>query len=216
MTQDVSTRGIGVASATALHLAVGWALWSLTTTGAPMRSQTDEGAGRVMSVRVVSLGPSGAIANDALATGIRPTVAHLSHASAGASEQASPALRLDHSATGAAAAATAATPSMNAQSVDLPNSEVLAYRTLLETHLARYRVYPVSARQAGSQGVVTVHFVSDRTGKVVNAWIETSSGVSVIDDEALEEIARAQPLPPFPSGWPDKLDISLPLIFRLG
>jgi protein TonB len=51
---------------------------------------------------------------------------------------------------------------------------------------------------------------------VIDAWIDTSSGVSTIDQEALEAVARAQPLPPFPSDWPGKVDFSLPVTFKLG
>ena len=56
----------------------------------------------------------------------------------------------------------------------------------------------------------------NRDGSVASAWLETTSGVAEIDREAVAAIIRAQPLPPFPTGWPDQLDISLPVSFKLG
>lgn len=102
------------------------------------------------------------------------------------------------------------------QMADLPNSEALAYRQRLESHLARYRVYPVGARTAAQQGVVTVYFTMTRDGRVLKAWVETSSGVSDLDAEALAAVIRAQPLPRYPESWPAQLDVSLPVTFRLG
>lgn len=99
---------------------------------------------------------------------------------------------------------------------DLPNSEVMAYRQQLENHLARFRTYPLTARAAGRQGVVTVSFTMTRDGRVLDAWAETSSGVSELDEEAMAAILRAQPLPAYPSNWPGRLPVSLPIAFRLG
>src|SRR3546814_15191578 len=87
---------------------------------------------------------------------------------------------------------------------NLPAAEMLAYRARLQEHLARYRIYPPAARHAGQQGVVQIHFVMDRGGRVIDAWIESGSGFDEIDREALGSIMRAQPLPALPGTWPDR------------
>ncbi|MCG2842825.1 energy transducer TonB [Sandaracinobacter sp. RS1-74] len=99
---------------------------------------------------------------------------------------------------------------------ELPSAEVLAYRQRLESHLARYRLYPASAREGGREGVVMLHFEMTHDGKVLKAWVGESSGVADIDREAVAAVLRAQPLPPFPQSWPGQLDIILPVSFRLG
>jgi periplasmic protein TonB len=97
----------------------------------------------------------------------------------------------------------------------LPDAELLAYRTRLEAHLARFRIYPASARSAGQEGTVHLRFLMDHEGRVIDAWIEGSSGISDIDREALASVVRAQPLPSLPAGWPDRMDISLPIEFEI-
>jgi protein TonB len=69
---------------------------------------------------------------------------------------------------------------------------------LLFSHLLRYRQYPSSAQAAGREGIVTLSFTMDRTGRVLARRIVRSSGVAALDAEALAMIERAQPLPPFP------------------
>ncbi|MGI9360976.1 MAG: energy transducer TonB family protein, partial [Parasphingorhabdus sp.] len=95
-------------------------------------------------------------------------------------------------------------------------ADVLAYRQRLEAHLARYRIYPQSAREAGREGVVMLHFVMMKDGRVIQAWVGESSGVNDIDREAVAAVFRAQPLPALPQGWPTRLNVELPVTFKLG
>lgn len=99
---------------------------------------------------------------------------------------------------------------------NLPSDEALAWRGRVETHLARYRLYPPGAAHEGQQGIALIQFTVDRNGQVGQVWIAASSGVADIDRETIAAILRAQPLPIFPAGWPDKLDVRLPVSFRLG
>lgn len=108
-------------------------------------------------------------------------------------------------------ASSANVPSMS----DLPSQEAAVWRQRVQTHLAQYRLYPPVAAHDGQQGVALVQFTVDRHGKVSEAWVATSSGIASIDYETIAAILRAQPLPPFPAGWPDTLDIRLPVAFRL-
>lgn len=103
------------------------------------------------------------------------------------------------------------TPSMS----DLPSEEAMVWRARVQAHLSQFRLYPANAAHDGEQGVALVQFTVDRHGNVSQAWVATSSGIAAIDKETIAAILRAQPLPPFPTGWPDTLDVRLPVAFRL-
>lgn len=90
-----------------------------------------------------------------------------------------------------------------------------AFRAQLLRHIERFRRYPQQAQAAGTEGVVQVHFVMNRKGEVLDAWIEMSSGSKLLDDEAIAAILRARPLPPPPASWPDSFGVTLPIGFSL-
>lgn len=116
---------------------------------------------------------------------------------------------------------SASSPSRGAQTTSTPvmtdfaSADALAWRARVQSHLSRYRLYPPGAASGGQQGFALVQFTVGRDGTVTDAWIASSSGIADIDRETIAAILRAQPLPPFPAGWPDKLDVSLPVAFRL-
>lgn len=95
------------------------------------------------------------------------------------------------------------------------SSIALKYQKTLLAHIAHYRRYPVAARREGLQGVVLVVFAMQRDGNVLDVWIETSSGQTVLDSAAVDTIRRAQPLPAIPPQLPDRLNISVPVAFAL-
>ncbi|MFC4253979.1 TonB family protein [Altererythrobacter xixiisoli] len=94
-------------------------------------------------------------------------------------------------------------------------AEVQAYRALLLRHIQQHQQYPLPSRQAGEQGVAQVRFVMDRSGRLGEAWVETTSGSGPLDAEALAALRRAQPLPPPPDSWPQSFEVVLPILFRL-
>lgn len=108
-----------------------------------------------------------------------------------------------------------ASPMVGSSSADLPSAEVLAYRAKLQAHLARYRVYPVEARRERLQGAVVLRLQMNQHGQVIDVWVEVSSGVAAIDAEAVAAASRAEPLPAFPVGWPERMSIAVPVLFRL-
>jgi len=76
--------------------------------------------------------------------------------------------------------------------------------------------YPPQARRLHIQGVVRLHFVLDRSGRVLSFDIAGSSGRPILDEEAEALIQRAQPLPPIPADWPQtQLSLVVPVVFRL-
>ena len=61
-----------------------------------------------------------------------------------------------------------------------------------------------------------LHFVMDAQGRVLSYEIAKSSGRAALDQEALDLIQRAQPLPPLPADFPTRtLDAVVPIEFTL-
>jgi len=73
-----------------------------------------------------------------------------------------------------------------------------SYRSILASHLQRFKQYPGSARANHEQGTTSVNFTVTRNGRVTRSRLAKSSGVASLDQETLALIQRAQPLPPFP------------------
>lgn len=97
----------------------------------------------------------------------------------------------------------------------LAGSEVQTFRASLQDHIRRFQRYPDQARLDGRQGVVRIQFVMDRHGGVAKAWVETSSGSTLLDEEAVAAIFRARPLPLPPESWPAAFGVTLPIQFSL-
>jgi protein TonB len=86
----------------------------------------------------------------------------------------------------------------------------------LLAQLNRFKQYPRTARKAGIEGVVMLHFMMDAQGKVISYEIAKSSGRPILDSEALALILRAQPLPALPADYPTRtLDAIVPIEFAL-
>lgn len=91
----------------------------------------------------------------------------------------------------------------------------LRYQRLLLAHIERYQRYPGTARRDGLQGKVVVAFAMRRDGVLLAVSVKSSSGQPVLDEEAVETVRRAQPLPSIPSDLPEQLTIRLPVVFDL-
>jgi TonB family protein len=102
------------------------------------------------------------------------------------------------------------------QAFQEPPRSVLAYLQLrawhqeVAVHLVKYK-----RRLDGDRvGTVVLRFVLDRTGHVVSAKVEKTSGDTVIDDAALAMLQRADPLPRPPQLLTDdELTFAVPLRF---
>lgn len=89
------------------------------------------------------------------------------------------------------------------------------YMSRLLAHLNQAKRYPMAARRLRHQGVVMVRFTMDRGGHVVAARLEQQSNYKLLNDEAMELLARAQPLPPLPEDMPDRIELVVPIDFSL-
>lgn len=218
MTTEPRHRVAAILLSTLVHVAIGALFWLAPPTGDGGRAARKSGSEGVIVIELIPL--------DRAATGRpQPTAARSTQAEkrlplsdpqvSARSEVTTPAangLSEPHAATPAAS-----TPDLPGQvSSDLAGATATRYRELLLAHIGRYRQYPPEARRDRVEGTVWVRFLLDRNGRVVRAWIETSSGRSLLDQEAVAAIRRAEPLPPIPTGLPDRIDITLPIEFDLG
>lgn len=112
-------------------------------------------------------------------------------------------------------ARTAAAP-MPGASVDPPSATLPTWKGLLLRHLERHKRYPTESQRARHEGVTYVRFTMSRDGRVVAARIERASGHAALDNEGLDLLQRAQPLPPLPQDQPgESLEIVVPIQFFL-
>lgn len=100
---------------------------------------------------------------------------------------------------------------------DSANARILTgYGERLSEVLSRHQHYPRLARLRGWQGQVHLRLHLARQGALLNVEITKSSGHEVLDQQALEIVKRASPLPLPPEGLrADKFTVDVPVTFRL-
>jgi periplasmic protein TonB len=110
-----------------------------------------------------------------------------------------------------AASAPAARPAAQ------PSPDMLgSFHALLRAHLQRHMRYPRAAQMRNQHGVAQLRLILDRSGQVIEARVERSSGVAVLDREVLATVDRAHPLPTIPPELGmDRIDVLLPMDFRV-
>jgi protein TonB len=81
--------------------------------------------------------------------------------------------------------------------------------------LESFRHYPAEAQRARRQGATVLRFRLDRSGHVLSASIERSSGDAALDQAAMETLRRADPLPKIPADRPDQVELVVPIEFSL-
>jgi protein TonB len=112
--------------------------------------------------------------------------------------------------SGANAVSTAASAAV---ATGLEGRDELHYQDELLAYITRFRAYPDAARPSRLVGRVLIRFAMSRDGKVLDVWIDHSSGEPILDDAARDTVLRAQPLPPIPASLPSVLTLSLPVDF---
>lgn len=97
-----------------------------------------------------------------------------------------------------------------------PSEATLSWQKAVALHLNKHKKYPYDARARGHEGVATVSFSIDRSGKVVVSHLDKSSGSDLLDQEAIEVLARASPFPRPPSdNTGSTFSFSMPIQFRI-
>jgi protein TonB len=108
--------------------------------------------------------------------------------------------------------AMAATP----MPAPVPSLEASAgYRALLSAWLESHKRYPDAARQRGEEGRAVLRFSVDRSGRVTDFAVTSSSGHPDLD-QSVEEMMRGATLPPFPAGMAQReMQVSVTIRFSL-
>jgi TonB family protein len=75
--------------------------------------------------------------------------------------------------------------------------------------------YPREARRMGWEGKVVVSFQVNRKGEVAGIRLIQSSGYEELDREALATLRRASPFSPPPLNEEERLELEIPLVFKL-
>lgn len=90
------------------------------------------------------------------------------------------------------------------------------WQGLLLGHLQQHRRYPRQSERLRQQGVAYVRFAVFRDGRVSGARIERSSGFALLDQETLETVQRANPVPAPPAEVAgDPVEVMVPVAFYL-
>ncbi|WP_343831564.1 energy transducer TonB [Brevundimonas olei] len=192
---------LGVATSAALH--GGAAAVLLTTSPPPQGMETLEIQPQAIAIELVDVNR----AASGEAQRAEPTADMAATTYASRNEAA--AFAAETTAAGATQAASGAEASLAAAAPD-PGAMSDYYRRV-ESHLARFHTYPATLEDARPTGVVRVGLIVQRDGRVIDAWIETSSGVAPLDVAALQTLRRAEPLPGLPATLPGAIDLIVPL-----
>jgi protein TonB len=90
------------------------------------------------------------------------------------------------------------------------------YGSLLAREFAKYKQYPRIAQMRGWQGIVKIKLEIDASGTVASSTVVTSSNFESLDNQALEMVKKATPLPLPPEALRHKpFTITVPVVFRL-
>ncbi|MEM7045867.1 MAG: energy transducer TonB, partial [Pseudomonadota bacterium] len=90
------------------------------------------------------------------------------------------------------------------------------YFAVLQAWLEQHKVYPRGALTRRLEGVVSLRFIIDREGRVLDYNIEKSSGHRLLDRAITALIERAQPLPTMPDDIKEtNLTLVVPISFVL-
>jgi periplasmic protein TonB len=97
-----------------------------------------------------------------------------------------------------------------------PSPEAVAgYRALLSAWLESHKRYPETAREHGEEGHAVLRFQVDRSGRVLDYAVISSSGYPDLD-QSVEEMMRGATLPPFPAGMTQpRMEVSVTIRFAL-
>ncbi len=90
------------------------------------------------------------------------------------------------------------------------------YFSLLIAWLNQHKDYPPTVKKKKQQGTVVLAFSIDRSGTVLTSRVQESSGYPLLDQAALDMLARANPLPAMPDSMPrQRLRLAVPIEYSL-
>lgn len=100
---------------------------------------------------------------------------------------------------------------------DAQDRRLLAtYGQSISKEIKRYQKYPAPAQRRGWEGTAEVLLQISADGKVTGITLSRSSGHAILDEEALDMVRRAAPLPQAPPDLRGRAHVvSVPIVFRL-
>jgi protein TonB len=95
-------------------------------------------------------------------------------------------------------------------------SLLLTYGQSISREIKRYQKYPPVAQRKGWEGTAEVLLQIAPDGKVTGITLGKSSGRSILDEEALNMVRKASPLPQAPQNLRGReLTVTVPIVFKL-
>jgi protein TonB len=95
-------------------------------------------------------------------------------------------------------------------------SLLLTYGQSISKEIKRYQKYPPVAQRRGWEGTAEVLLQIAADGKVTSITLGKTSGRPVLDDEALNMVRKASPLPQAPQNLRGReLTVTVPIVFKL-
>ena len=109
----------------------------------------------------------------------------------------------------------ARTGSVNFQGEGKGRGDLGSYLGNARMRIEKAKRYPREARRMGWEGKVVVSFQINRKGEVGGIRLIQSSGYEELDREALATLRRASPFSPPPLNEEERLELEIPLVFKL-
>jgi periplasmic protein TonB len=115
-----------------------------------------------------------------------------------------------------AAAGASPNPALQPAAAVMPAPDFAAnYRAMVSAWFETHKYYPDSARQRGEEGRVELSFRVDRSGRVLDHTLLSSTGYGDLD-AGIDQMMRGAQLPPFPAGMTTpQIEVSVTIRFSL-
>ena len=96
------------------------------------------------------------------------------------------------------------------------SGEMAFYAKEVQERIAKNVTYPKAARESKQQGTVELALSILRSGALVSASVNKSSGYTILDEAAMETVHRLSPYRAFPSETTlKKVTVTIPIVFQL-
>jgi TonB family protein len=109
----------------------------------------------------------------------------------------------------------AKTGSVYFQGEGIGRGDLGSYLGNARLRIEKAKRYPREARRRGWEGKVVLSFQINRKGEVTQIRLVQTSGYQELDEEGIATIRRASPFPPPPLADQNKLEVEIPLVFKL-
>jgi len=90
-----------------------------------------------------------------------------------------------------------------------------SYEQLIVSHLERHKEYPRRAVRRNLEGQAMLYLRVAPDGSLKFSQLQSSTGVSILDEEIVAMVRRANPFPKAPQGIHREIELSIPIAFEL-